>query len=129
MESFDQLKSKAGDDAVIRIGLIKSGEAPMIPFFAPVWIKAIKEHMKLPGAEMQYLIAGGPAAPGATWVSPYTSSMSMLQVQSTSEADGWHLAQHTFAEPLKIVGLWLMSDGDGAKSSFVVSLKDLEVFE
>ena len=55
--------------------------------------------------------------------------MSMLQFQSTFEADGWNLAQHTFAEPLKLVGLWLMTDGDGAKSTFVVSIKDLEVFE
>ncbi len=129
VESFDQMKTKAGDDAVVRLGLIKPGDAPMIPFFAPVWVKAIRDQMKLPGSEMQYLIAGGPVAPGTTWVSPHTSSMSMLQIQSTNEADGWHLAQHTFAEPFKVVGIWLMSDGDGAKSTFVVSLKDFEVFE
>ena len=129
VRSIDDLKSKSGDDAVLRVGLIKSGDAPMVPFFAPAWIKAIQSHMKLPGTEMQYLVAGGPAAAGATWVSPYSSSMNLRQVESTTEVDGWNFAQHTFPVPIKVVGLWLMSDGDGTKSSFVVSLKDLEVFE
>lgn len=129
IKSFDQLKTKAGDDAVLRLGLIKSGDAPMVTFFAPAWINAIQSHMKLSGSEMQYLVVGGPAAPGATWVSPYTGSMNMRQVESATEADGWNLAQYTFAEPFKVVGLWLMADGDGTKSSFVVSVKDLEVLE
>ncbi len=127
--SYDELRTKIGDDAILRIGLIKSGDAPMVPFFAPAWVNAIQSHMKLPGTEMQYLVVGGPAPSGATWVSPYTSSMSLRQVQSTTDSDGWNLAQQSFSEPMKVVGLWLMSDGDGTKSTFVVSLKDLELLE
>ncbi len=129
VRSLDELKTKAGDDAVLRVGLIKSGNAPMVPFFAPAWIKAIQSQMKLSGTEMQYLVVGGPAAPGSAWVSPYTNSMNMRQVQSTIEADGWNLAEYTFPEPIMVVGLWIMSDGDGTQSRFVVSLKDLEVFQ
>ncbi len=129
VESFSQLKTKAGDDAVIRIGLIKSGSAPTVPFFAPSWIKAIKDHMKLPGDEMQYLMAGGPADSGASWVSPYSKSMSMLQAASLAEEGGWHLSQHVFTEPLKVVGIWLMADGDDTKSNFSVSIKNLEFTE
>jgi hypothetical protein len=129
VKSFDELKSKSGDDALFRIGLIKAGSAPTVPFFAPSWIKAIRDHMKLPGAEMQYLVSGGPAAKGAKWVSPYTDSMNLLQVESTPEESGWHLAQHSFSDSLKVVGLWLMADGDNTKSKFSVSVKDLEFTE
>jgi len=129
VDSFALLQSKAGDDAVVRVGLIKSGYAPMAPFFAPSWIKAIKDYLKLAGAQMHYVVAGGPAPAGAAWVSPYSKSMTMVQAKSSVEKDGWTLSQHDFQESIKVVGLWLMADGDNTKSNFSVLIKDLRVTE
>jgi hypothetical protein len=55
--------------------------------------------------------------------------MSMLQVSTVKEPDEWYFAQHSFSVPVKVVGLWLMSDGDNTKSNFSVLIKDLEILE
>lgn len=123
------LAAKQGDDAMLRIGLIKEGNAPLVPFFAPSWTEAIRNHMKLPGDELTFFIAGGPAKPGAKWVSPYTNSMRLVQVESVLQPDGWMLVNHTMAVPIKTVGLWIMSDGDNSGSKFTIWLKDLTIGE
>lgn len=127
VSSAEQLRSKKGDDTIFRVGLIKSGSAPMVPFFAPAWIKAINEHMKQPGDAMVYYVAGGPAKPGSQWESPYSDSMTLIQTESVATADGWFQVVQAIRPPITATGLWLMADGDNTDSKFSVWVKDLEL--
>lgn len=129
VNSAEVLTTKKGDDAILRVGLIKEGSAPMVPFFAPSWVKAIREHMKLPGDELTYFVAGGPAKPGAKWNSSYSDSMHLIQVESVLQEDGWMQVSYDLGEPIKAVGLWIMSDGDNSGSKFTVWLKNLVIVE
>jgi hypothetical protein len=124
-----QLSSKKGDDTIFRVGLIKSGSAPMVPFFAPAWIQAINEHMKQPGDAMVYYVAGGPAKPGSQWESPYSDSMALIQTESVAIADGWFQVVQEISPPIRATGLWLMADGDNTGSKFTTWVKDLELVE
>lgn len=127
--TVEELRSKKGDDAILRVGLIKSGSAPSVPFFAPAWIKAIRDHMKHPGDEMVYLVAGGPAKAGSSWESPYSDSMKLVQTESVALEDGWQQVTKVMDPPLKVAGLWLMADGDNTNSKFSTWIKDLEIVE
>ncbi|SME95805.1 DUF3047 domain-containing protein [Pseudobacteriovorax antillogorgiicola] len=120
-------KKKSGDDALFRIGLILSGEAPMVPFFAPAWVKKSRDVLKLASDRMLYLVVGSPSAPGSRWESPYSSSIESLVMESKPSAEGWQAAEVSFEKPLKVVGLWLFADGDDTKSEFTSRLKDLKL--
>ena len=123
-ESVEQEQSKSGDDFPLRVGLILSGEEPFIPFFAPTWIKMIRSALTLPSDKMVYYVAGSKAKPGTEWKSPYSKGISMKAVDSVPQQNGWfHVSQDV--EGSKVVGIWLMADGDDSKSSFVVKVKDL----
>ena len=103
-----------------------SGEAPSIPFFAPAWIKAIGDNMKLPSDKLLYLVVGAKNKPGARWESP-SDSMNFLALASTPGKDGWMKVDHTFKTPHKVVGLWIMADGDNPESVFETRVKSLVV--
>ena len=77
-------ETKDGDDGRLRIALIISGDAPTVPFFAPGWVKAIRDSMKLPGDEITYIAVGSNHKPGSVWENPYSDSMKMLSVASAS---------------------------------------------
>jgi len=110
--------SKDGDDAVLRVGLLLRGEAPLIPFFAPAWIKAVRDTLKHPTGEMLYLVLDARHKAGETWESPYASDIRNMSIAGSDVV---------LAKPLQVVGLWLMADGDDTKSSFTVTVKELNV--
>jgi hypothetical protein len=118
-------RTKAGDDTRLRICLLISGEEPLIPFFAPAWVKAIRDAMKLPADKLHCLVAGSLAKPGETWPSPYDDSIELEAVGSTIDGKGWHRVDAKLARPIDVVGLWIMADGDDTGSEFTTWLKDL----
>lgn len=120
-------QEKAGDDARLRIGLLLQGEAPMVPFFAPAWIKIIKDVMRHPAGELFYLVVDAKAAPGTSWQSPYASGIRMQALPSQPEQGGWMRSSAVFDPVLRVVGLWLMADGDDSKSQFKVWLRQLNL--
>ena len=125
IKSGDQEKTKDGDDSILRIGLLLKGEAPLIPFFAPAWIKAIQASMKLPSRKLLYLVPTSLNPVGSQWSSPYNEDISSLVIASEKIADGWRRGRVTFSEPKLVVGIWLMADGDDTKSQFVTEVKSL----
>ena len=127
VKSAEQEKEKDGDDSRLRIGLVLAGDAPTVPFFAPAWIKAIRDTMKLPSDKMVYLTMGAKNKPGTVWESPYSDSMELRALASKPEKDGWNAVDHKLAKPLDVVALWIMADGDNTESSFVTELKDLNI--
>jgi hypothetical protein len=42
---------------------------------------------------------------------------------------GWNKAYYQFSEPLKVVAIWLMADGDDTQSAFTVSVKNINLQE
>jgi hypothetical protein len=119
-------RTKRGDDARLRVGLLLSGEAPLIPFFAPSWIKAIRDAMHLPADRMLYLTVGAKSPPGSEWPSPYGGGM-RIRVLGSRPVDGgdWKAAEASFSPPLPVVGVWLMADGDDSRSRFRTLLRKL----
>ena len=103
VKSSDHESSKKGDDAYFRLGLILSGEAPSIPFFAPAWIKKSREVLKLPSDKLLYLTVGSKFPAGKSWESPYSSSISSLSMAST-EKEGWMHTSQEFAKGIKLSG-------------------------
>ena len=124
-ESASQEQTKSGDDAILRVGLILSGKAPMVPFFAPAWIKKSRDALKLPSNKMIYLTVGSKNKPGSQWESPYSSSIISIALPSTEE-EKFYRASHKFPKSIDIVGLWIFADGDNTKSSFNSTLWDLK---
>jgi hypothetical protein len=117
-------RSKEGDDFCLRVGLVLAGPAPLIPFFAPSWIKATRDLVHESASEMYYLVAGSRAAAGAKWVSPYASSITNIALSATPLADGWVRSVWQGAQQ-KVVALWLMSDGDNTNATFSTTLRSL----
>jgi hypothetical protein len=120
-------QTKDGDDARLKIGLLLAGPAPFIPFFAPAWAKAIRDHMTLSTDHALVLVAGALAPVGTRWPSPHADDITMLSIASGPAAAGgsWRRSDVAFPEPLAVVGLWIMADGDDTQSSFTTEVKEL----
>lgn len=118
---------KDGDDARLRIGLILAGQSPMIPFFAPAWIKAIRDHMKHPAGQIRFVLAGTAMPPNSSWPSPYNGDMRLAAAEERPLADGWKEGRFALPQSEQVVGLWIMADGDNTKSKFTTWLKALDL--
>ncbi len=123
-----QEKTRKGDDAWLRVGLIISGEPERVPGpLLPRWVIKVRDTLKHPSDRMVYLIPGAQHAPGETWKSPFNSNIDMISVRSLDGPDGWKQVTHVFAEPQQSVGLWLMADGDNTDSIFHSRLRRLVI--
>lgn len=123
-----QEKTRAGDDAWLRVGLIISGEPDPVPEpLLPRWVVQVRKNLKHPSDRMIYLIPGARHAPGDTWRSPYSPSIDMIAVDSSALDDGWQQARHVFPQAQQVVGLWIMADGDNTGSVFDSRLRKLVV--
>jgi hypothetical protein len=115
-------KTKAGDDAALRLGLLLAGNPPMIPMFLPNWLKRLEKIVKFPTDRVLYLTAGIASSPGTTWISPYTKYMTMTALDSVKKdlswcKNGFH-SEYQPKQELLVTGLWYMADGDDLKQSF-----------
>jgi len=120
-------ETKAGDDYRLRVGLLIAGEPPALPFFAPAWARAVRDHLKWPSDRIVYIVGGSRHPAGASWKSPYSDSIDYLAARAVVGEDGWTRARAPLREALSVVGLWLMADGDDSGSSFRTILTDLEL--
>lgn len=120
-------KEKKGDDSLFRVGLLIHGDAPSIPFFAPAWIKKSSKILKLPSETLTYFFVSPLAKGGETWESPYSSSINNIAGRSTKQDGGWYETKHQFAKAQKLVGIWLLADGDNSKSDFEIAVRDLKL--
>ena len=120
-------ETKAGDDHLLRVGLILAGDAPSIPPFAPAWVKTIRERLTSPSNRMIYLVAGARHAPGSRWRNPYADSIDNVALPTAVAGDGWTRSAIVLDRPVEVVGLWLMADGDDSGSSFETTLAELQL--
>jgi len=122
-------QKKGGDDGRLRVGLLLKGKAPFLPFFAPRWIKSIRDVMKIPSNEIMYLAVGTRNAPMTQWTSPYADDIKIMALPAEAQANGWQASEMNFIKPMPVVGIWLTADGDDTQSAFKTWLKDLVLDE
>ena len=127
IKSKKQEASRAGDDSYFRLGLFIQGGAVEVPFFAPNWIKKARNHLKLPTDKILYLSVGAKHPAGEMWVSPYSKSIKLLSVKSVAAGNGFRRAYVKFDMPIRVVGLWLMADGDNTGSRFATTVRGLHL--
>ena len=126
--SDEQKKTRKGDDAWLRLGLIISGQPGLVPGpLLPRWVQQVRQTLKHPSERMVYLIPGARNTPGETWKSPFSSNIDIISVESHHRPDGWKQVTHVFTEPQRTVGLWLMADGDNTDSIFNSQLRNLVI--
>lgn len=119
-------QSRRGDDFVARVGLIIAGDPPFVPFFAPAWVKAIRDHMLLPANRLLYVVPDTRTSPGERWTSAFSSSIEYIAARSVPQTDGWSLVGQDVGD-VDVVGLWLMADGDDTKAAFTTQVRSLNL--
>ena len=119
-------RSRKGDDAWLRVGLILEGEPAHVPeALLPRWMRQVRKTLKHPSNRMIYLLPGAMHAPGTSWKSPFSDDVDMVSVSSSETTNGWNQVEHEFPEAQRTVGLWIMADGDNTNSVFSSQLKNL----
>ena len=126
--SADEERTRQGDDAWLRIGLMISGEPETAPLaLLPRWMKQVRDTLRFASNKMIYLIPDAQHAPGETWSSPFSTNIDMISVASEPTNDGWKRVSFTFNDAQQTVGLWLMADGDNTNSQFRSRLRNLVI--
>ncbi|MCB9229895.1 MAG: hypothetical protein H6618_09810 [Deltaproteobacteria bacterium] len=117
---------KTGDDAVLRVGLLVSGSAPLFPFFAPAWIRNLNESLLVPTAALHWYIIAPYHHPGEHWPSPYSEEIRM-EVMASEGMQGWNQIRYEFQKPFSVSGFAFGADGDNTESSFDTWIKGLSI--
>lgn len=120
-------QEKDGDDSLLRIGIMLSGDPPFIPMFVPSWIEQVSESLRFPTDRMMTLMVNTKTQRSKPWESPYSSSITNLALKSQKEASGWQICRHKFKQPIKAVGIWVMADGDNTGSVFKTQVKSVKL--
>ncbi len=118
-------KKRNGDDAVFKLALLLKADDTLFNPLMPAWMKRVGKLLSLPSEEMIYLVAGAKHAAGERWINPYNDRVKMIAMKNDVDADGWLMASYAFDQPVEVVGLWLMSDGDNTGSKFTVRVKNI----
>ena len=126
--SVEHEKSRKGDDAWLRVGLILEGEPGDVPeALLPRWMRQVRKTLRHPSNRMIYLLPGALHAPGTRWKSPFSDDVDMVSVSSSPAGNGWKQVEHEFPETQRTVGLWIMADGDNTNSVFSSQLRKLAI--
>lgn len=124
--------SREGDDAVLRVGLMLAGPRPFLPFFAPDWVKQTAALLNYPSDRMLFLTPMSKHPVGTRYTSPAAKAITSLSLPS-EQVEGkrftWWESSWNFDQPQRVVGIWLMSDGDNTRANFTVWLQELELVE
>lgn len=125
IKNAEHEKSRPGDDAVFKLGLLLQAEEALSNPFLPSWMKRVEKLLKFPSENMLYLVADAKHAQGEQWLNPYNDRITMISMHSANEGQGWRRASYDFEIPLNVVAVWLMSDGDNTDSSFTSHVKNI----
>ncbi|NOQ89996.1 MAG: DUF3047 domain-containing protein [Gammaproteobacteria bacterium] len=122
-----QEEKRAGDDAVFKLGLLLESDDSSLNPFLPSWMKRVEALLKHPSEDMIYLVAGAKHKPGIQWLNPYNKRVLMIAVDSIKDQHGWQQSSYHFDVPVKVVAIWLMSDGDNTGSQFTAHIKNISI--
>lgn len=116
-----------GDDAVFKLGLLIEAKTAMLNPFLPGWLKRVHALLKFPSEKLLNLVVHSRHTPGQSWPNPYNDRVTMVAIGSEASASGWQRARHILPEPLPVVALWLMADGDNTGSRFTTRVKNIRL--
>lgn len=120
-----------GDDAVFKLGLLIESDDELDTVFLPAWMRRVNALLHFPSAEMIFLVAGAKHQQRQRWSGPYNHRMTMISMSSFPDeaASGWNKVSYHFEQPVKVVALWLMADGDDTHSKFTSKIKNIVIGE
>jgi hypothetical protein len=127
VRNAQQEMEKAGDDAVVKVGLLLRADEPGFHPFLPAWMRRVKQKLAYPSEIMYYLVADARHMPGQRWDNPYNRRVTMMAMNDEKNADGWTTSRMKFDAPLEVVAVWLMADGDNTGSSFSSEVRQIEL--
>jgi hypothetical protein len=127
LDSAYHEEQRTGDDAVFKLGLLLKAEDSSINPFLPSWMKRVEALLKFPSENMINLVVAAKHAPGEQWPNPYNKRVSSIAIASVEEDQGWMHAGYQFAQPVEVVGIWLMADGDNTHSKFTTYIKNITI--
>lgn len=116
---------RSGDDAIFKLGLLLKSEGALPNPFLPSWMKRVQGLLKFPSENMINLVADARHVPGRQWLSPYNKRVTMISLSSVPDHQGWMRASYQFEQPVEIVAIWLMADGDNTSSRFTTRIKNI----
>lgn len=118
---------RQGDDAVFKLGLLIETPDAISDVLLLSWMRRVDSLLKFPSEEMFFLVAGASHAAGQRWVGPYNKRVIMIAMNNAAGERGWFQASYQFSEPVKVVAIWLMADGDDTSSSFTAHIKNIKI--
>lgn len=126
-ENSKHEEKRKGDDAVFKLGLLLKTDDSLFNPFLPSWMKRVNGLLKFPSENMIYLVVDAKHAAGEQWINPYNRRVTMISVESFADKQGWQQSSYRFEQPLDVVALWLMADGDNTHSSFTAHIKNIRI--
>lgn len=118
---------RQGDDAVFKLGLLIETPDSISELFLPSWMRRVDALLKFPSDEMFFLVAGAKHAGGQRWTGPYNRRVTMISMDNVVDSQDWNQASYLFSEPVKVVAIWLMADGDDTVSSFTAHIRNIKI--
>lgn len=116
---------RKGDDAIFKLGLLLKADDDLLNPLLPSWMKRVQSLLSFPSENMINLVADARHAPGRQWDNPYNKRVTMISVSSVPDHKGWMKASYQFEQPLEVVAIWLMADGDNTQSKFTTRIKNI----
>lgn len=118
---------RSGDDAVFKLGLLIETPDAISDVLLLSWMRRVDSLLKFSSDEMFFLVAGAKHVAGQRWVGPYNNRVTMIAMNNDAGEQGWFQASYQFSEPVKVVAIWLMADGDDTSSSFTAHIKNIKM--
>lgn len=129
IESIEHEKQRSGDDAIFKLGLLIESNEVQTDFFLPPWMRRVNDLLKFSSEEMFFMVAGAKHTAGQTWPGPYNRRITMIAMNNAALGLGWNKARYQFSEPVRVVAIWLMADGDNTHSTFVSRVRNIVIEE
>lgn len=120
------------DDYVFRVGLVEPGKRTLGSIqrrFVAEWVRKLYE-LAPPGSGIsgiQFFNVGMDKAHIGRKRQHPLSDLIREEVVALPRADGRFDFEHTLAQPLQTIAVWLSSDGDDTKSTFTVRVEAIEL--
>ena len=124
-------KSKSGDDAILRIGLITMKKNPnnLIGniFGKPDWLRNVEETLVHKVGSLIFLLPKTKNKYPETWNSPYSSLIKMVPTKTIFFSNDWNKSNIIFKKFIEVIGVIIMADGDNTNSKFETQLKSISL--
>jgi len=119
--------SREGDDAVFKLGLLVEAPNSVDDIFLVSWMRRVHQLLNFHSEEIIFMVAGAKHDAEQHWTGPYNRRITMIAMNAVADGSGWTKASYQFSEPIKVVAVWLMADGDDTSSDFKVRVKNIGI--